>query len=59
MMTETFRGHDRSEKADEFVAKIEAMGGTVIDRYVDELAEGRGGYFTVVDYELPEETDEE
>ena len=43
MMTESFRGHDRSEKADEFVAKIEAMGGTVIDRYVDELAEGRGG----------------
>lgn len=59
MMTESFRGHDRSEKADAFVAKIEAMGGTVIDRYVDELAEGRGGYFTVVDYELPEETDEE
>ncbi len=59
MLTESFRGPNRSEQADEFVAKIEAMGGTVYDRYADELAEGPGGWFTVVDYELPEEVDED
>lgn len=59
MMTESFRGPNRSEQADEFVAKIEAMGGTVYDRYADELAEGPGGWFTVVDYELPAETEDE
>jgi hypothetical protein len=32
-MTEVFTGRSRSEQADRFIAKVEAEGGTVYDRW--------------------------
>lgn len=56
-MTATFWGRNRSEKADQFVAEIEAAGGKVWDRYDDEDVE-QPGWYTVVDYDEPEEIEE-
>ena len=57
-MTEVFTGRSRSEQADRFIAKVEAAGGTFYDRWADQDVE-TGIEYIEVDYDLPEETDEE
>ena len=57
-MTEIFTGRSRSEQADRFIAKVEAEGGTVYDRWADQDVE-TGVSYIEVDYDLPEEADEE
>ena len=57
-MTEIFTGRSRSEQADRFIAKVEAAGGTVYDRWADQDVE-TGVSYIEVDYDAPEETDEE
>ena len=57
-MTEVFTGRSRSEQADRFIAKVEAEGGTVYDCWADQDVE-TGVSYIEVDYDLPEDTDEE
>ena len=57
-MTEIFTGRSRSEQADRFIEKIEAAGGTVCERWADQDVE-TGVSYIEVDYDLPEDTDEE
>ena len=57
-MTEIFTGRNRSEQADRFIAKVEAEGGTVYDRWADQDVE-TGVSYIEVDYDPAEETDEE
>ena len=57
-MTEVFTGRSRSEQADRFIAKVEAAGGTVFDRWADQDVE-TGVSYIAVEYDMPEVTDED
>ena len=57
-MTEIFTGRSRSEQADRFIAKVEAAGGTVYDRWADQDVE-TGVSYIEVSYDMPEAIDED
>jgi len=57
-MIEIFTGRNRSERADDFVEKVEAAGGTVYDRWADQDVE-TGVSYIEVEYDPAEETDED
>jgi len=57
-MTEIFTGRSRSEQADRFIAKVEAAGGTVFDRWADQDVE-TGVSYIEVSYDMPEAIDED